>query len=115
MLVCWPCKGPYWFFIRPSKIKMLAVASETTKLSLMRSDATKFLIMFLQHTRANHKKIFLQRVTERTNTVKLTDRMWGRLLASTNQPSFVTLDDLIQARVDRETAEDINNIDIASI
>ena len=31
----------------------------------------------------------LQRVTETTNTVKLSDRMWARLLASTNQPSFL--------------------------
>ncbi|KAJ0538704.1 putative 6-phosphofructokinase [Helianthus annuus] len=31
----------------------------------------------------------LQRVTGATNVVKLTDRMWARLLASTNQPIFL--------------------------
>ncbi|KAJ4837499.1 ATP-dependent 6-phosphofructokinase 4, chloroplastic [Turnera subulata] len=29
------------------------------------------------------------RITEAQNTVKMTDRMWARLLASTNQPSFL--------------------------
>nr|KAJ0194356.1 hypothetical protein LSAT_V11C800412660 [Lactuca sativa] len=32
-----------------------------------------------------HAYIPIQRVTEATNVVKLTDRMWARLLASTNQ------------------------------
>lgn len=39
--------------------------------------------------------ILLQRVTEATNVVKLTDRMWARLLASTNQPSFLNKHDEI--------------------
>lgn len=49
----------------------------------------------------NSKQAYIPiaRVTERQNTVKLTDRMWARLLASTNQPSFIGSD---QERVDKE-------------
>ena len=36
--------------------------------------------------------MLLQRVTEKQNTVQLTGRMWARLLASTNQPSFISSD-----------------------
>lgn len=32
---------------------------------------------------------FLQRITEKQNKVVITDRMWARLLSSTNQPSFL--------------------------
>ncbi|KAL5195615.1 ATP-dependent 6-phosphofructokinase 4, chloroplastic [Glycine soja] len=46
-------------------------------------------------------------VMEKQNKVKLTDRMWARLLASTNQPSFVAYD---QERVEK----DINNMNITS-
>lgn len=30
-----------------------------------------------------------QRITERMNKVVITDRMWARMLSSTNQPSFL--------------------------
>lgn len=33
--------------------------------------------------------LYVQRVTEKQNKVVITDRMWARLLASTNQPSFL--------------------------
>ncbi|KAI4347709.1 hypothetical protein L6164_008493 [Bauhinia variegata] len=64
---------------------------------------------------SRHSYIPISRVTERQNTVSLTDRMWARLLASTNQPSFVISDALLQERVDRETIEEINNKKINSI
>ncbi|KAK2457358.1 ATP-dependent 6-phosphofructokinase [Trifolium repens] len=48
---------------------------------------------------SRHVYLPIARVTERPNTVKLTDRMWARLLESTNQPSFVASD---QQRVDKE-------------
>lgn len=32
----------------------------------------------------------MQRITERQNNVVITDRMWARLLSSTNQPSFLS-------------------------
>ncbi|WJX20076.1 ATP-dependent 6-phosphofructokinase 4, chloroplastic [Trifolium repens] len=48
---------------------------------------------------SRHVYLPVARVTERPNTVKLTDRMWARLLESTNQPSFVASD---QQRVDKE-------------
>ncbi|PPR91782.1 hypothetical protein GOBAR_AA28913 [Gossypium barbadense] len=38
-------------------------------------------------------------VTETQNTVKLTDRMWARLLASTNQPSFLNCDESTGGKV----------------
>ncbi|KAM0042938.1 putative 6-phosphofructokinase [Helianthus debilis subsp. tardiflorus] len=38
---------------------------------------------------SRHAYIPIERVTEATNVVKLTDRMWARLLASTNQPIFL--------------------------
>lgn len=38
---------------------------------------------------SRHAYIPIERVTEATNVVKLTDRMWARLLASTNQPTFL--------------------------
>ncbi|KAF7836365.1 putative pectinesterase/pectinesterase inhibitor 33 [Senna tora] len=53
---------------------------------------------------SKHAYIPIARVTEKTNTVQLTDRMWARLLASTNQPSFLTSNDLTQEiTVDKET------------
>eukprot|EP00252_Welwitschia_mirabilis_P017867 TRINITY_DN3979_c0_g1_i2.p1 TRINITY_DN3979_c0_g1~~TRINITY_DN3979_c0_g1_i2.p1 ORF type:complete len:209 (-),score=36.92 TRINITY_DN3979_c0_g1_i2:362-988(-) len=36
-----------------------------------------------------HAYIPISRVTETPNRVKITDRMWARLLSSTNQPSFM--------------------------
>lgn len=57
----------------------------------------------------------LQCVTETQNTVKLTDRMWARLLASTNQPSFVQKCELVQERVNKQTIDQINNMRITSI
>ncbi|KAK7278573.1 hypothetical protein RJT34_23605 [Clitoria ternatea] len=51
---------------------------------------------------SKHAYIPIARVTERQKTVKLTDRMWARLLASTNQPSFVASD---HERVDKEVSK----------
>lgn len=34
----------------------------------------------------------MQRITERRNNVVITDRMWARLLSSTNQPSFIDVE-----------------------
>ncbi|XP_061997630.1 ATP-dependent 6-phosphofructokinase 4, chloroplastic [Rosa rugosa] len=48
---------------------------------------------------SRHAYIPISRVTETQNTVNLTDRMWARLLASTNQPSFLERNEL-QSRVD---------------
>lgn len=40
----------------------------------------------------------LQRVTERRNRVVITDRMWARLLSSTNQPSFLSAKDIEETK-----------------
>ncbi|KAK4256361.1 hypothetical protein QN277_009238 [Acacia crassicarpa] len=57
---------------------------------------------------SRHAYIPIARVTERQNTVELTGRMWARVLSSTNQPSFVTPQDLIQDGVQKETVKEIN-------
>ncbi|KAL3521380.1 hypothetical protein ACH5RR_019529 [Cinchona calisaya] len=64
---------------------------------------------------SRHAYIPINRVTEATNTVKLTDRMWARLLASTNQPSFLQKCEISQERVDKETMEVIDDMRITSI
>ncbi|KAG9452190.1 hypothetical protein H6P81_005094 [Aristolochia fimbriata] len=61
-----------------------------------------------------HAYIPIARVTERQNTVRVTDRMWARLLASTNQPSFLRHKEVMQP-VDEEIREVIDNARITSI
>lgn len=61
---------------------------------------------------SRHAYIPISQVTETQNTVKLTDRMWARLLASTNQPSFLKYNDAMLDRVDKETREVINKMEI---
>ena len=39
---------------------------------------------------------YIQRITEKQNKVVITDRMWARVLASTNQPSFLNPKDFIE-------------------
>ncbi|KAF6140033.1 hypothetical protein GIB67_001774 [Kingdonia uniflora] len=58
---------------------------------------------------SKHAYIPISRVTEIQNTVNLTDKMWARLLASTNQPSFLHVDEVMKDQVDREIIEIINN------
>ena len=48
---------------------------------------------------------YMQRITEQQNKVCITDRMWARLLASTNQPSFLGMNDVARAKEERITAE----------
>lgn len=42
------------------------------------------------------------RITEQQNKVVITDRMWARLLSSTNQPSFLSPKDIIEAKKEEE-------------
>ena len=46
--------------------------------------------------------LFLQRITEKQNKVVITDRMWARVLCSTNQPCFLTHEDVEGAALDEE-------------
>ncbi|KAJ7974838.1 ATP-dependent 6-phosphofructokinase [Quillaja saponaria] len=64
---------------------------------------------------SRHAYIPISHVTEAQNTVKLTDRMWARLLASTNQPSFLSYDPVIREKSDREILEVINDTKNSSI
>ncbi|XP_047953041.1 ATP-dependent 6-phosphofructokinase 4, chloroplastic-like [Salvia hispanica] len=61
-----------------------------------------------------HAYIPISRVTETTNIVKLTDRMWARLLASTNQPSFLGCE-VVQERFANTIDDDFHNLKITSI
>ncbi|KAM6582054.1 hypothetical protein CsatB_009056 [Cannabis sativa] len=63
---------------------------------------------------SRHAYIPISRVTETQNIVKLTDRMWARLLASTNQPSFVDCNDISQGRVSGETNNVISSTKISN-
>uniref|UniRef100_A0A1U7UMT4 ATP-dependent 6-phosphofructokinase 3 n=1 Tax=Nicotiana sylvestris TaxID=4096 RepID=A0A1U7UMT4_NICSY len=38
------------------------------------------------------------RITEKQNKVVITDRMWARLLSSTNQPSFLSTKDIVEVQ-----------------
>ncbi|CAH9116742.1 unnamed protein product [Cuscuta europaea] len=49
-----------------------------------------------------HAYIPISQVTETQNTVKLTDRMWARVLASTNQPSFIQICDMVQEKANKK-------------
>ncbi|XVF49424.1 hypothetical protein PTKIN_Ptkin04bG0010500 [Pterospermum kingtungense] len=64
---------------------------------------------------SRHAYIPISHVTGTQNTVKLTDRMWARLLASTNQPSFLNCDESIGGKVCKDTIDLINNMKITSI
>ncbi|XP_052186289.1 ATP-dependent 6-phosphofructokinase 4, chloroplastic isoform X2 [Diospyros lotus] len=63
---------------------------------------------------SRHAYIPIARVTETQNTVKLTGRMWARLLASTNQPTFLPKTELMLEKVDRETPDMINETKVTS-
>ncbi|KAG6388323.1 hypothetical protein SASPL_149748 [Salvia splendens] len=63
---------------------------------------------------SRHAYIPISRVTETTNIVKLTDRMWARLLASTNQPSFLGCE-VVQERFANTIDDDFHNLKITSI
>ncbi|XAR70826.1 6-phosphofructokinase [Bertholletia excelsa] len=47
---------------------------------------------------SRHTYIPFNRITERQNKVVITDRMWARLLSSTNQPSFVSPKEIADAK-----------------
>lgn len=44
----------------------------------------------------------VQRITEKQNKVVITDRMWARLLSSTNQPSFLGPKEVVEAKKEVE-------------
>ncbi|CAL9202151.1 unnamed protein product [Musa hybrid cultivar] len=49
-----------------------------------------------------HAYIPFHRITEKQNKVVITDRMWARLLSSTNQPSFISQKDIEAAKKEDE-------------
>ena len=46
----------------------------------------------------------MQHITEKQNKVVITDRMWARLLSSTNQPSFLNPIDIAEAKKEEQPA-----------
>lgn len=57
-----------------------------------------FLLVFL-----------LQRITEKQNNVVITDRMWARLLSSTNQPSFLGPKDISEEKKEKPETPLLDN------
>ncbi|XP_031490435.1 ATP-dependent 6-phosphofructokinase 3-like [Nymphaea colorata] len=51
-----------------------------------------------------HAYIPIYRMTEKQNQVCITDRMWARLLSSANQPSFLSPEDIEEAKSKRESS-----------
>lgn len=49
-----------------------------------------------------HAYIPFNRITETQNKVVITDRMWARLLSSTNQPSFLSPRDVIESKKEEQ-------------
>lgn len=52
----------------------------------------------------------LQRIIDKQNKVVITDRMWARLLSSTNQPSFLTVKDVSEEKKEEETVTQMNQL-----
>ncbi|XP_027072483.1 ATP-dependent 6-phosphofructokinase 6 isoform X1 [Coffea arabica] len=50
---------------------------------------------------ARHAYIPFYRIIERQNKVGITDRMWARLLSSTNQPSFLDAKDVAESKKEK--------------
>lgn len=44
------------------------------------------------------ESVCAQRITEEQNKVVITDRMWARLLSSTNQPSFLGPKQIVEVK-----------------
>ncbi|KAL5572515.1 hypothetical protein UlMin_022112 [Ulmus minor] len=49
-----------------------------------------------------HSYIPFYKITEKQNKVVITDRMWARMLSSTNQPSFLSAKDVIEDKREEE-------------
>lgn len=58
----------------------------------------------------NTDLVNLQRITEKQNKVVITDRMWARLLSSTNQPSFLTSRDVVEDKKEEEAINQISQL-----
>ncbi|XP_059282656.1 ATP-dependent 6-phosphofructokinase 6-like isoform X1 [Lycium ferocissimum] len=56
-----------------------------------------------------HAYIPFNRIIEKQNKVVITDRMWARLLSSTNQPSFLRTRDIIKANKEEEPPTQLAN------
>ncbi|KAJ7973753.1 ATP-dependent 6-phosphofructokinase [Quillaja saponaria] len=54
-----------------------------------------------------HSYIPFYRVNEKRNKVVITDRMWARLLSSTNQPSFLSAKDILEDKKDEENCTEL--------
>lgn len=59
-----------------------------------------------------HAYIPFYRITEKQNKVVITDRMWARLLSSTNQPSFLDPKEIDRRQTEEETGTEQSNGDL---
>lgn len=62
-----------------------------------------------------HSYIPFNRVIETQNKVVITDRMWARLLSSTNQPSFLTPKDVNEAKKEEEPPTQLLDGDVCKL
>lgn len=58
-----------------------------------------------------HAYIPISRVTQGQNQVKTTDRMWARLLSSTNQPSFLRSEEVREIKMQEESVKLLEQFD----
>ncbi|KAK4798332.1 hypothetical protein SAY86_030658 [Trapa natans] len=58
-----------------------------------------------------HTYIPFNRITEKQHKVVITDRMWARLLSSTNQPSFLSTKDMVQDEKDESSCDVVDVVD----
>ena len=54
-----------------------------------------------------HTYIPFNRINEKQKKVVITDRMWARLLSSTNQPSFLGPKDVVESKKEDEPPTDL--------
>lgn len=59
-----------------------------------------------------HAYIPISRITETQNRVKTTDRMWARLLSSTNQPSFLRYEEMTGVKRQKESTKMLKESDV---
>lgn len=53
--------------------------------------------------------VCVQRIIETQNKVVITDRMWARLLSSTNQPSFLSPKDIVEEKKEEAPQHQLMN------
>ncbi|XP_031505842.1 ATP-dependent 6-phosphofructokinase 3 [Nymphaea colorata] len=72
--------------------------------SVVHGAMAEYLGFTVGRVNGRHAYIPIYRATEKQNQVCITDRMWARLLSSVNQPSFLSPEDIEEAKNKRESS-----------